>query len=308
MSTKPATVILLMPAGELRQGLVGVMAAAGHRVAAFGGPAELMQAPPEEACDLFVVLHTPAEPRGLADLAELRVEAPLIPALICGYDLDLASVLRAIRLGVVAVIDPSDRAGLLAEIATVRRHGAVGSLLKPENDRLAGLLVKTMEATERHRRKEASLGEAERRRLSDEIVRLQAYEQKLQAQERQLLERERCVGPVGAGGAGAAVEWEKLERAKMRLEAEQRNFLTEKIVQQEEMTYLKKRLAELTPIQGAYAELQTRLGQHEAELARRSAELDRREREILRREASLGLEAAPAGRSGVRTLLSLRRT
>lgn len=283
-----------MPDSPEREALVMALHGAGHTVAAFSSVAALMANPPEETCDILMVPYTEAHAQGLESLAEVRAMAPMIPALILGYDLGLEAFVRALRLGVVDVVPPNDFPRLLERVEFIRRVGAVAALTQQAEDRLARVLVETLESAEQRNEAEAAQLEGEHRKLQEEIAKLNAYEAKLRAQDKHLRDLQEQVQQQAArrGGPGMTADWEKLERMRMRLDAEQRNFLTEKIVLQEEMNFLKKRVTELTPFQTAHAELQSRIVASEQELARRRAALDRRELEIVRREASLGLVAA----------------
>lgn len=278
---------------------VAALRAAGHLVSVYDSPAALRANPPEETCDVLIVSQDGTQDRGLEWLAEVRSLAPQIPALVLGADFDLPAFVRALRLGVVDVIAPTDMPTLRTRVDWIRRAGALAVLTDPTQDLLAPMLQEALHAAEQRGEAEAAQLEAEHGKLQEEFTKLQAYEARLRERERQVHDLEEQVRTQAArrGGPGMSADWEKLERAKMRFEAEQRNFMTEQIVLREEMAFLRRRVAELTPYQAHASELQARLAQAERDLAARHETLDRREAELLQREAAQGIvrPARPIG-------------
>jgi len=286
-----AHVIALLPETTTCQVVVAALRAAGHCVSLYTAPVALLANPPEETCDVLIVSQDSPQDRGLEWLAEIRGLAPQIPALVLGADFDLPTFVRALRLGVVDVVGPTDMPTLRTRVDWIRRAGAVAVLTDPTQDLLAPMLQEALQAAEQRGEAEAAQLEAEHGKLLEELAKLQAYEARLRDRERQVHDLEGQVREQAArrGGPGMSADWEKLERAKMRLEAEQRNFMTEQIVLREEMAFLRRRVAELTPYQAHAAEQQARLAAAERELAARHEALDRREAELLQREATQGI-------------------
>ncbi|MBA3849462.1 MAG: hypothetical protein C0502_05630 [Opitutus sp.] len=276
-----ATVIILLEDAAHRQMLSGLLTGAGHAVHAFGSLKELAAQPPKETCDLIVIGHTTGDPQGLERLAALRAMAPEIPAIISGYNLDLPAFVRALRLGVIAVVDPDDGAQLLEKVAEVRRSGAMAFIKEPARDALGHMLIQTVEELERAARTAA---EQERVRWQAELA---AREAQLHAHEAQLHDlRAQLADQAARRGAapGAAGDWQQVERLKMRLEAQQRSLLTEKIVLQEEIDALKRKVEELTPYRAAFTRLQGEVARREQELAAYEGQLKQRERQLVERE------------------------
>jgi FixJ family two-component response regulator len=277
-----ATVIILLEDAAHRRSLVDVLTKAKHVVYAYGTLKELAEQPPKETCDLIVIGHTTGDPQGLARLADMRAMAPEIPAIISGYNLDLPAFVRALRLGVIAVVDPDDGPQMLEKVAEVRRSGAMVFIKEPARDALGRMLIQTVEALEQAARTAA---EQERLRWQTSLA---AREAQLHAHEKQLNDLRAQLADQAARRGGmpnAAGDWQQVERLKVRLEAQQRNLLTEKIVLQEEIDALKKKVEELTPYRAAFTRMQGEVAHREQELATFERQLRQRERELAERES-----------------------
>ncbi|OHE81709.1 MAG: hypothetical protein A3G75_10635 [Verrucomicrobia bacterium RIFCSPLOWO2_12_FULL_64_8] len=245
-------VLILRSEAGARRLLALTLADAGYDIRPYGVPAEALQCAQQELFDLVVVDQVLAEATGLDWIDELRKVQPTVPVLLVAEKLDLAAVIKGIRLGVVDVLNqPDDAAAILRRADTLLRPETVAADAGgSDDDRLSVALQAVLAQPERQ--SDTALLEKEREALAadwaaihEEQIRLRKERHRLR-NEAMIHEGEKLRLEKAKAEADADVERSRAEAERLETEREQMvadaEFLRE---QENNLRVYEQRLREL---------------------------------------------------------------
>jgi DNA-binding response OmpR family regulator len=219
-------ILILRRDPQARRLLALTLADAGYDIRPFGVPAEALQCAQEQLFDLVLVDQQQADTTGLDWIEDLRMVQPTVPVFLVAEKLDVAAVVKGIRLGVADVLSPADApAAILQRTDLLLRPGSAAAVAAgvTGDERLSAAL-------------QAVLAHPERQ--NDE----------------QLLQKER---------EALAADWAAIHEEQLRLRKERHRLRNEAMIHQGELERFERACAEFERKQ-ADARARQELTRHEA--------------------------------------------